>query len=116
MVTPVDDVRVEDGKSQSAASTSTEDGPCRAAGNVKLRKHRALFPQETVMRLEYIFKIHKQISAVERQALAKVLNLTETQVKTWFQNRRYKEKKSSRKSTTDGEDIAHTTGMGGAAA
>ncbi|XP_065198980.1 homeobox protein HMX2-like isoform X2 [Sycon ciliatum] len=115
-VAPGNDVRVEVGKSQSASSTSTKDGSCRAAGKLKLRKHRVLFPQKTVKRLEYIFKIQKQISAVERRALAKVLNLTETQVKTWFQNRRYKEKKSSMESTTNGEDISHTTGMGGPAA
>jgi len=56
----------------------------------KRRKPRALFSHTQVYELEKRFTVQKYLTAHEREYLAKVLNLTETQVKIWFQNRRYK--------------------------
>ena len=56
----------------------------------KRRKPRALFSHTQVYELEKRFAVQKYLTAHEREYLAKVLNLTETQVKIWFQNRRYK--------------------------
>ncbi|XP_075061273.1 homeobox protein Nkx-2.6 [Mixophyes fleayi] len=54
------------------------------------RKPRVLFSQVQVYELERRFKQQKYLSAPEREQLAAVLKLTSTQVKIWFQNRRYK--------------------------
>ena len=58
------------------------------------RKRRVLFSQAQVFELEKRFKMQKYLSAQEREILANGLNLTPTQVKIWFQNHRYKTKKS----------------------
>ncbi|XP_073510848.1 homeobox protein Nkx-2.6 [Phyllobates terribilis] len=54
------------------------------------RKPRVLFSQVQVYELERRFKQQKYLSAPEREQLASALKLTSTQVKIWFQNRRYK--------------------------
>ncbi|KAG6934474.1 NK2 homeobox 6 [Chelydra serpentina] len=54
------------------------------------RKPRVLFSQAQVFELERRFKQQKYLSAPEREHLASLLKLTSTQVKIWFQNRRYK--------------------------
>ncbi|XP_045519622.1 homeobox protein LOX10-like [Pieris brassicae] len=57
------------------------------------RKPRILFSQSQVHDLEVRFKTQRYLTAPEREQLAKKLNLTPTQVKIWFQNRRYKSKR-----------------------
>ncbi|KAM5142286.1 homeobox protein Nkx-2.3 [Mantella aurantiaca] len=54
------------------------------------RKPRVLFSQAQVFELERRFKQQRYLSAPEREHLANSLKLTSTQVKIWFQNRRYK--------------------------
>lgn len=67
------------------------------------RKPRVLFSQDQVglssqinllflkvAKLEEHFQKQKYVSAMEREALAESLGLTPTQIKIWFQNRRYK--------------------------
>ncbi|XP_069755578.1 homeobox protein Nkx-2.3 [Narcine bancroftii] len=54
------------------------------------RKPRVLFSQAQVFELERRFKQQRYLSAPEREHLANTLKLTSTQVKIWFQNRRYK--------------------------
>ncbi|KAK5644577.1 hypothetical protein RI129_005877 [Pyrocoelia pectoralis] len=54
------------------------------------RKPRVLFSQAQVYELERRFKQQKYLSAPEREQMAQGLKLTSTQVKIWFQNRRYK--------------------------
>lgn len=60
--------------------------------NVK-RKPRILFSQSQVHALEIRFRAQRYLTAPEREMLAKNLNLSPTQVKIWFQNRRYKSKR-----------------------
>lgn len=43
--------------------------------------------------MEIRFRTQKYLTAPEREQLAKTLNLSPTQVKIWFQNRRYKSKR-----------------------
>lgn len=47
-----------------------------------------------VFELERRFKQQKYLSAPEREHLAQMIHLTPTQVKIWFQNHRYKNKRS----------------------
>ncbi|KAM7391844.1 hypothetical protein PAMP_022500 [Pampus punctatissimus] len=54
------------------------------------RKPRVLFSQSQVSELERRFRQQRYLSAPEREQLAHILKLTSTQVKIWFQNRRYK--------------------------
>ncbi|KAJ2941469.1 hypothetical protein O0L34_g14515 [Tuta absoluta] len=57
------------------------------------RKPRILFSQSQVHSLEIRFRAQRYLTAPEREELAKSLNLSPTQVKIWFQNRRYKSKR-----------------------
>ena len=58
------------------------------------RKRRVLFSQAQVFELERRFKTQKYVSAPEREHLAQMIDLTPTQIKIWFQNHRYKCKRS----------------------
>jgi len=60
------------------------------------RKRRVLFSQSQVYELERRFSTQKYLSAPEREHLANAIGLTPTQVKIWFQNHRYKNKRSLR--------------------
>ncbi|XP_075986717.1 uncharacterized protein LOC142983623 [Anticarsia gemmatalis] len=57
------------------------------------RKPRILFSQTQVHALEVRFRNQRYLTAPEREQLAVTLNLSPTQVKIWFQNRRYKSKR-----------------------
>ncbi|XP_033641708.1 homeobox protein DBX1-A-like [Asterias rubens] len=59
------------------------------------RKARTVFVDSQLRGLEERFQAQKYLSTPERIELAVVLGLSETQVKTWFQNRRMKQKKDS---------------------
>ena len=60
----------------------------------KKRKRRILFSKQQTCELERRFKSQKYLSAPERENMARILGLSATQVKIWFQNHRYKMKKS----------------------
>uniref|UniRef100_H3CJW9 NK2 homeobox 3 n=2 Tax=Tetraodon nigroviridis TaxID=99883 RepID=H3CJW9_TETNG len=65
------------------------------------RKPRVLFSQAQVFELERRFKQQRYLSAPEREHLASALKLTSTQVKIWFQNRRYKCKRQRQDKTLE---------------
>ncbi|KAF7219980.1 homeobox protein Nkx-2.3 [Nothobranchius furzeri] len=65
------------------------------------RKPRVLFSQTQVFELERRFKQQRYLSAPEREHLASSLKLTSTQVKIWFQNRRYKCKRQRQDKTLE---------------
>ncbi|XP_062507520.1 homeobox protein ceh-31-like [Corticium candelabrum] len=57
------------------------------------RKHRTTFTDVQLHTLEQAFEITKYLSLAERQRMAHMLDMTDVQVKTWFQNRRMKYKR-----------------------
>lgn len=59
----------------------------------KARRRRTAFTSSQLKSLEEMFHDKKYLTINERNNLAKNLNLTDTQIKTWFQNRRTKWKK-----------------------
>ncbi|XP_022796024.1 homeobox protein koza-like [Stylophora pistillata] len=56
-------------------------------------RSRSSFSVEQVLQLERVFDRQKYLGSRDRQRLAAQLQMSETQVKTWFQNRRMKQKK-----------------------
>ncbi|NP_001164669.1 notochord homeobox [Xenopus tropicalis] len=68
---------------------SWRTGPC------KMKRIRTVFTPEQLERLEKEFLKQQYMVGTERVDLASTLNLTETQVKVWFQNRRIKWRKQS---------------------
>ncbi|CAO4374753.1 unnamed protein product [Caenorhabditis nigoni] len=61
--------------------------------SVSERKPRQAYSARQLDRLESEFQNDKYLSVNKRIQLSQTLNLTETQIKTWFQNRRTKWKK-----------------------
>ncbi|CAH8437101.1 unnamed protein product [Schistosoma turkestanicum] len=61
----------------------------------KRRKRRILFSKSQTAKLEECFNEQRYLTASEREHLARILNLTPTQVKIWFQNHRYKIKRAT---------------------
>uniref|UniRef100_A0A182P3Z2 Homeobox domain-containing protein n=1 Tax=Anopheles epiroticus TaxID=199890 RepID=A0A182P3Z2_9DIPT len=90
---------------------------CELRKNGKLRakrKPRILFSQGQVLELERRFRQQRYLSAPERETLASILKLTPTQVKIWFQNRRYKSKRVQIESASASKcDTTSSTGSAG---
>ncbi|XP_027319597.1 barH-like 2 homeobox protein [Anas acuta] len=73
--------------------TSSRDSPPVRAK--KPRKARTAFSDHQLNQLERSFERQKYLSVQDRMDLAAALNLTDTQVKTWYQNRRTKWKRQT---------------------
>ncbi|XP_039580433.1 ventral anterior homeobox 2 isoform X2 [Passer montanus] len=75
------------------------------------KRTRTSFTAEQLYRLELEFQRCQYVVGRERTELARQLNLSETQVKVWFQNRRTKQKKdqsrdSEKRSSGTSESVA----------
>ena len=60
------------------------------------KKPRQIFSTKQIERLEREFDENRYVAALKREELSSALNLTETQLRTWFQNRRTKWRKEIR--------------------
>merc|ERR1719278_145435 len=86
-----DDAASEDGEEDDSPGTSSRE----TALQRKQRKARTAFSDYQLQTLERSFEKQKSLSVQDRQELAAELNLTDTQVKTWYQNRRTKWKRQT---------------------
>ncbi|XP_068457746.1 barH-like homeobox 1a [Clinocottus analis] len=85
-------------KSVSGSDNETRVGGASDPGTDRLkkpRKARTAFSDRQLARLERSFQKQKYLSVQDRMQLAASLQLSDTQVKTWYQNRRTKWKRQS---------------------
>ncbi|XP_069792466.1 barH-like 2 homeobox protein [Narcine bancroftii] len=92
--TPIDNIKCNGTKEEGdrEITSSRESPPVRAK---KPRKARTAFSDHQLNQLERSFERQKYLSVQDRMDLAAALNLTDTQVKTWYQNRRTKWKRQT---------------------
>uniref|UniRef100_A0A8C5TFQ0 Homeobox protein Nkx-3.2 n=1 Tax=Malurus cyaneus samueli TaxID=2593467 RepID=A0A8C5TFQ0_9PASS len=83
----------EDGAGKCGNLLPGEEEEAAAAPKPRKKRSRAAFSHAQVFELERRFNHQRYLSGPERADLAASLKLTETQVKIWFQNRRYKTKR-----------------------
>lgn len=90
-------------KSRKKRSRKSSDS---ASSNKRIR---TIFTQEQLDKLEVEFLRQQYMVGSERSYLASTLNLTESQVKIWFQNRRIKWRKSQCDSKANNGDFLNQT-------
>ncbi|XP_027220268.2 homeobox protein ceh-9, partial [Penaeus vannamei] len=81
--------RKKEGEEDAPAGTGTA-ADAEGSTDRKKKKARTTFTGRQIFELERQFEVKKYLSSSERAEMAKLLNVTETQVKIWFQNRRTK--------------------------
>ncbi|KAL5276915.1 BARHL1 family protein [Megaselia abdita] len=90
---PVDSDGAKDDDGSSVKSAL--DGSSLHSLSKKQRKARTAFTDNQLQTLEKSFERQKYLSVQDRMELANKLNLSDTQVKTWYQNRRTKWKRQT---------------------
>lgn len=73
--------------SAKSCGVTTNNAPLT---NRKPRRRRTAFTHAQLAYLERKFRCQKYLSVADRSDVADALSLSETQVKTWYQNRRYR--------------------------
>ena len=82
--TPIADQALQTG----GPETTDDAGAGGKLAPKKLRRRRTAFTHAQLQYLERKFGCQKYLSVADRADVAECLSLTETQVKTWYQNRR----------------------------
>ncbi|XP_066211653.1 homeobox protein VENTX [Saccopteryx leptura] len=86
---------MEEGKPSAVSplpETSTA-GLSKEADSTRSPRVRTAFTEKQISTLESSFQHRRYLGPVERRRLAQKMHLSESQIKTWFQNRRMKHKR-----------------------
>ncbi|KAI8118401.1 hypothetical protein FF38_04428 [Lucilia cuprina] len=85
--------------------TTEDDSDSGSTDARRKKKARTTFTGRQIFELEKQFEIKKYLSSSERTEMAKLLNVTETQVKIWFQNRRTKWKRQDNVTNSEAAEV-----------
>lgn len=108
----IDSIYSEESSFDSSDSNSLNSDNIVVDDDLPKKKARCIFTSVQVSVLEKRYFYNKYLPIEERPVLAKQLGLSQLQVKTWFQNRRMKEKRQHKNTNRNGAvDISVAMGM-----
>ncbi|CAC5361340.1 BARHL [Mytilus coruscus] len=94
------DSSLESSETKSNDSLSSISDDTTDSRDKPSKKSRCMFTSKQITELEQCFLTNRFLPSEDRPMLAKRLKLSQQQVKTWFQNRRMKEKRLQKLGTT----------------